>query len=174
MFTTLTMPSYGKVVSGVGVPADPARYDYRRAALDAMHFAKLFDRWMQNLRRCAGYQVQYFAASRTPEAAGPAPACRAARAHRAKGDPPGHQGHLLPVVVAPTPHPAVRAPGPALGRVGLPRPRHQAPLKTWEQALAEIDEDPDAKPAHVMRFGSQVDIKGIIAPHPMPIAPSGT
>ena len=60
MFLTLTLPSYGKVRTGV--PVDPARYDYRRAALDALHFAKLVDRFWQNLRRCAGYKVQYFAA----------------------------------------------------------------------------------------------------------------
>ena len=37
------------------------------------------------------------------------------------------------------------------------------PLPTWEQALADLDH-PDAQPAHVLRFGTQVDIKGIIAP----------
>jgi hypothetical protein len=62
MFITLTVPSYGRIVRGQGVPVDPARYDYRRAALDAMHFAKLVDRWVQNLRRGAGFKVQYFAA----------------------------------------------------------------------------------------------------------------
>jgi hypothetical protein len=62
MFITLTLPSYGRIVRGQGVPVDPARYDYRRAALDAMHFAKLVDRWVQNFRRGAGFKVQYFAA----------------------------------------------------------------------------------------------------------------
>src|SRR5674476_170745 len=62
MFITLTLPSYGRVVRRQGVPVDPDRYDYRRAALDAMHFAKLVDRWVQNLRRGAGFKVQYFAA----------------------------------------------------------------------------------------------------------------
>ncbi len=62
MFVTLTLPSYGKVLPGRGVPVDPARYDYRRAALDALHFSKLVDRWVQNLRRGAGYQVQHFSA----------------------------------------------------------------------------------------------------------------
>src|SRR5215217_1458611 len=57
MFITLTLPSYGKVVPGRGVPADPREYNYRRAALDALHFSKLVDRWVQNLRRCAGYKV---------------------------------------------------------------------------------------------------------------------
>src|SRR5215211_7061455 len=62
MFVTLTLPSYGRVIPGTGVPVDPASYDYRRAALDAIHFPKLVDRWVQNLRRCAGYRVQYFSA----------------------------------------------------------------------------------------------------------------
>ena len=36
-------------------------YDYRRAALDAMHFPKLVDRFWQNLRRTAIGMAQYFA-----------------------------------------------------------------------------------------------------------------
>src|SRR5689334_18773911 len=59
MFLTLTLPSYGPVTRG-GAPRSRC-YDYRRAALDAMHFPKLVDRFWQNLRRAAGYQVQYFA-----------------------------------------------------------------------------------------------------------------
>ena len=62
MFLTLTLPSYGPIVPGTGTPAAPGSYDYRRAALDALHFPKLVDRFWQNLRRRAGYQVQYFAA----------------------------------------------------------------------------------------------------------------
>ena len=61
MFLTLTLPSYGPV-KGNGTPVDPSTYNYRRAALDALHFPKLVDRFWQNLRRCAGYRVQYFAA----------------------------------------------------------------------------------------------------------------
>ncbi|WP_372470428.1 replication initiator [Nonomuraea aurantiaca] len=59
LFVTLTLPSYGKVRDGV--PIDPETYDYRRAARDALHFSKLVDRFVQNLRRVAGYDVQYFA-----------------------------------------------------------------------------------------------------------------
>ena len=59
MFLTLTLPSYGPIRTGTGVPVDPQTYDYRRAALDALHFPKLVDRFWQNLRRCAGYRVQY-------------------------------------------------------------------------------------------------------------------
>jgi Replication initiator protein, pSAM2 len=61
MFITLTCDSYGKVTAD-GTPADPAAYDYQRAARDALHFAALFDRLIQNLRRFLGYDVQYFAA----------------------------------------------------------------------------------------------------------------
>ena len=60
MFITLTCPSYGRV-SEDGTPADPASYDYQKAARDALHFAALFDRFIQNLRRVLGYDVQYFA-----------------------------------------------------------------------------------------------------------------
>src|SRR5215472_15096314 len=61
MFLTLTCPSYGRVQED-GTPADPAAYDYQRAVRDAICFAALFDRFIQNLRRFAGYDVQYFAA----------------------------------------------------------------------------------------------------------------
>ncbi len=61
MFVTLTCDSYGRVLDD-GTPADPGTYDYQRAARDAIHFAALFDRLAQNLRRFLGYDVQYFAA----------------------------------------------------------------------------------------------------------------
>ncbi|MBA8792497.1 hypothetical protein FHX74_000091 [Friedmanniella endophytica] len=61
MFLTLTMPSYGPVKAN-GTPLDPSSYNYRRAALDALHFPKLVDRFWQHVRGCAGYRVQYFAA----------------------------------------------------------------------------------------------------------------
>ena len=61
LLVTLTCPSYGRVTSD-GTPADPAIYDYTRAARDALHFAALFDRFIQNLRRCVGYDLRYFAA----------------------------------------------------------------------------------------------------------------
>jgi len=61
LFVTLTCPSYGPVREN-GTPADPRAYDYDRAARDALHFAALFDRFIQNLRRYLGYDVQYFAA----------------------------------------------------------------------------------------------------------------
>src|SRR3954452_13243653 len=60
LFVTLTLPSYGRVRDD-GTPVDPRRYDYLRAGRDALHFGKLLDRFTQNLRRVAGYHVQYFA-----------------------------------------------------------------------------------------------------------------
>lgn len=81
MLVTLTLDSYGPVHSAVrrgpyrlpcgcgkthsdhdpllSTPIDPATYDYRRAAEDMVHFARLQDRWWQNLRRFAGFNVQY-------------------------------------------------------------------------------------------------------------------
>ena len=60
LFVTLTCPSYGRVGQD-GAPADPDTYNYTRAARDALHFAALFDRFIQNLRRLVGYDLQYFA-----------------------------------------------------------------------------------------------------------------
>ena len=37
------------------------------------------------------------------------------------------------------------------------------PLPAWEQALDELDDDPDAAPAHVIEFGTLVDIQGVIS-----------
>lgn len=60
IFLTLTCDTYGKVYAD-GTPVDPESYDYTRVARDAIHFSKLVDRFIQNLRRVAGYDVQYFA-----------------------------------------------------------------------------------------------------------------
>ncbi len=59
MFLTLTCGGYGKV-NDDGTPADPDSYHYTRAARDAIHFAALSDRFIQNLRRVLGYEAQYF------------------------------------------------------------------------------------------------------------------
>ncbi len=64
MFVTVTLDTYGKIRRGRGVPVRPDRYDYHRAALDALHFSKLMDRWFQNLRRSAGYRGSTSAPSR--------------------------------------------------------------------------------------------------------------
>lgn len=39
-------------------------------------------------------------------------------------------------------------------------------LPTWAEAVDQAGDDPDTRPAHVLRFGSQHDMAGIIAPSP--------
>jgi len=173
MFVTLTLPSYGKVTSprkgktipGAGCPVDPDTYDYRRAALDALHFTKAFDRFIQNLRRCAGYKVQYFAAIEEQLRLAPhvhtafrgaIPRAVLRQVARATYYSLWWPPHERPVYVHRTP---VWDPETECYR----DPDTGYPLPTWEDALAELDH-PDASPAHVVRFGTQVDIQGIIAP----------
>jgi len=162
MFVTLTLPSYGKVDRATGVPVDPAAYDYRAAALDALHFGRLFDRWMQNLRRCAGYKVQYFAAIEAQRRL-------AGHAHLAiRGAIPRA---TLKAVTRATyvqvwwpPYTTVTHDSehlPVWNGTDYTDPVTGEPLPTWGAALARLDADPDARPVHVARFGRQVDIKGL-------------
>ena len=53
-------PAVLRCGAGQRAPKNPAHYDYRRAALDALHFVKLCGRSWNHLRGCAGYNVQYF------------------------------------------------------------------------------------------------------------------
>jgi hypothetical protein len=170
MFVTLTLPSYGRVVPGHGVPVDPASYDYARAARDAIALSRLLDRWVQNLRRCAGYRVQYFAVVEGQRRLaghvhlairGAIPRAVLRQVTRATyaslwwpatdhiAYPPGG---LMPVWDAT----AARYLDPAT----------RAPLPTWGEALDRLDRDPTARPWHVARWGRQVDVKGIVAPSP--------
>ena len=162
MFVTLTLDTYGRVDPTVGVPVDPGSYDYRRAALDALHFGRLFDRWVQNLRRCAGYKVQYFAAIEPQRRL-------AGHAHLAiRGAIP--RATLRAVTRATyvqvwwPPHDTVAYEGdvlPVWDGTDYVDPMTRVPLPTWADALARLDVDPDAVPVHVARFGRQVDIKGL-------------
>jgi replication initiator protein RepSA len=163
MFITLTLPSYGKVTSE-GVPVDPDSYDYRRAALDALHFPKLVDRWWQNLRRCAGYRVQYFAVVEAQRRLAPHlhAAVRGAiprQVVRQVRAATYHQvwwpAHETPVYVDQLPIWTDTA--------GYVDPDTRRPLRTWSEALDLLDTDPDAEPAHVLRFGEQDDIAGLLA-----------
>ena len=164
MFVTLTLGSYGRIVPGAGTPANPSAYDYRRAAVEALHFPRLFDRWMQNLRRCAGYRVQYFGAIEPQRRLAP-------HLHLAvRGAIPRQVIRTVtkatylqlwwPSFEVPVYTDAESMPAwnPATGRV---EDSKGVALTSWEEAL---DADPEAEPAVVMRFGSQVDIQGVIAP----------
>ncbi|MFI1992608.1 replication initiator [Actinoplanes sp. NPDC020271] len=70
----------------LGTPVDPSRYDYRRAAWDAVHFPRLLNRYWQTCAgRSAGTCSTRAASSRrsvwlrTPKASTPAPATWNAR-----------------------------------------------------------------------------------------------
>jgi hypothetical protein len=163
MFITLTCDSYGKVTAE-GTPADPDAYDYQRAARDALHFAALFDRLIQNLRRFLGHDVQYFAAVEPQRRLAPHVhvAIRgtlsrnelrqvlAATYHQVWWPPADHVRHddaHLPVW-----HDASgRYLDPATGEF----------LPTWDEALDAIG--PDDQPLHVARFGPKFDAQGVLA-----------
>ena len=172
MFVTLTLPGYGRIARGLGVPVDPSTYDYRQAALDALHFPKLVDRWVQNLRRCAGYSVQYFGAVEAQRrlaphlhialrGAVPRATLRAVTAATyVQLWWPSHTDDDV-VYTSADDYPVFdRASGryvdPATGEA----------LTTWGEALDALDADPNATPAHVVRFGAQVDIKGLLGGTP--------
>jgi hypothetical protein len=158
-FLTLTLDSYGRV-DNEGAAVDPERYDYRRAARDAIHFPALVDRFWQNTRRCVGWEVQYFgtvepqkrgtphfhAAIRGAIPRAELRAITAATYHQVwwpAHDQPLYGGQRLPVW-------DTRA-------KAFIDPDTRAPLPTWDQACEQMTE-----PAHVVRFGGQVHVKGIL------------
>jgi hypothetical protein len=163
MFVTLTCDTYGKVRDD-GTPADPAAYDYQRASRDALHFAALFDRLVQNLRRFLGYDVQYFAAIEPQRRLAPHVHV-AFRGAISRAD--------LRQVIAATYHQVwwpstdvVRYEGEQLPVWHEPSGRYVDPasgelLPTWDQALDEIG--PDDAPLHVVRFGPKFDAQGVLA-----------
>jgi hypothetical protein len=161
LFVTLTCPSYGRVGED-GAPADPASYEYDQAARDALAFAALFDRFIQNLRRYLGYDLQYFAAIEPQKRLAPhvhiAMRGTVARAEiRRVLAATYHQvwwpdtstvqydGDELPVWDEAT----GAYLDPATGEV----------LPTWDQALDELGDQPH----HVARFGVRFDAQGVLA-----------
>ncbi|WP_063004663.1 replication initiator [Nocardia salmonicida] len=167
-FFTLTLPSYGSInryrdtVTGQmvsdGSPRDPDSYDYTRQARDTIHLARLFDRWMQNLRRAVGWNVQYWA-SVEPQKRG------APHLHIAiRGSIPSQ---LLYQVTAATyvniwwPH----FDTPVYNDTTMPvwdytaatfaDPHTGKPLTYWDDALAVMDTVDDLDPAHTLTFGGQ-------------------
>ena len=161
LFVTLTCPSYGRVGED-GAPADPVTYEYDRAARDALHFAALFDRFIQNLRRYLGYDLQYFAAIEPQRRLAPhvhiamrgtvsrAEIRRvlAATYHQVWWPDTStvrYDGDQLPVWDEHTGNYL----DPATGEV----------LPTWDQALDELGDQPH----HVARFGERFDAQGVLA-----------
>jgi hypothetical protein len=166
MFITLTCPSYGRV-DHRGVPVDPSNYDYDQAAKDALTFAALFDRFIQNLRRYLGHDVQYFAAIEPQRRLAPHIHI-AIRGTIARAE--------LRRVLAATYH-QVWWPATAVKY----RDGHELPvwhdqaggyidpdtgevLPTWDEALDAIG--PYDLPWHVARFGDRFDAQGVLAGSP--------
>ncbi|WP_308209050.1 replication initiator [Actinoallomurus purpureus] len=167
LFLTLTLDSYGRVKAD-GTPVDPSTYDYARAARDALHFSKLVDRFVQNLRRFVGYDVQYFAAVEPQRRLAP-------HLHMAiRGTI--SRAELRQVVAAtytqvwwpPTDrvvYAGERLPYWDARERAYLHPDTRQPLTTWQDALKALDDD-DAEPLHVGRFGRQIDAQGVMAGSP--------
>jgi hypothetical protein len=163
LFLTLTCPSYGRVTSD-GTPVDPDGYNYVAAARDALHFAALFDRFIQNLRRYLGYDVQYFAAIEPQRRLAP-------HVHLAiRGTVSRRE---LREVITATYHQVwwpstkvVRFDGDHLPvwdehTAAYLDPETGEVLPTWDQALDAIGDTDE--PLHVARFGDRFDAQGVLA-----------
>jgi hypothetical protein len=162
MFLTLTCPSYGRVLDD-GTPADPGSYNYQRAARDALHFAALFDRFIQNLRRFLGYDLQYFATVEPQRRLAPHLHI-AIRGTFSRAE--------LRQVLAATYHQVWWPPATQVKHHdgGLPvwheasgnylDPATGEVLPTWDEALDAIGDD---EPLHVARFGAKFDAQGVLA-----------
>ncbi len=164
LFVTLTCPSYGRVNSD-GTPADPDGYDYRRAARDALHFAALFDRFMQNLRRLRRPRRAVLRRRRATTAARPAYPYRPARHPGPSRAAPGARRHLPPGVVARHHHRPLRRRSPArLGRAhpgttSTLRPGKSCPPGTTRSTPSARRTSRCTSPGSVPRF----DAQGVLA-----------
>jgi hypothetical protein len=181
MMVTLTMPSYGSINSdgavdsegkpcSDGSPRRPDEYDYARAARDIVFFSKLVDRWIQNLRRCVGYDVQYFATVEPQKRGAPhlhlllrgvisreiLRMVTAATYHQVwwpHFDPDNevYSGEKMPV----WDYRAMTFVDPDTGQA----------LTGWDDALDVLDAVDDLEPAYTVRFGERMDpghMKGYI------------
>ena len=166
MFVTLTCPSYGRV-DHRGVPVDPAAYDYDQAARDALTFAALFDRFIQNLRRYLGHDVQYFAAVEPQRRLAPhvhiAIRGTIARAELRRVLAATYHQVWWPDTtvkyrtVTSCPSGTTRPAGTSTRPPGRSCP-------TWDEALDGIG--PYDLPWHVARFGDRFDAQGVLAGSP--------
>jgi len=157
---TLTLGSYGRVHADTSTAIDPGSYDYRRAARDAIHFPALLDRFWQNTRRCVGWDVQYFGTVE-PQRRGAPHFHAAIRGAIPRAD--------LRQIIAATYHqvwwPPHDEPVYSDGRLprwdthakGFTDPDTGERLPTFDEACEQLDQ-----PAHVVHFGQQVHVKGIL------------
>ena len=172
-FMTLTLDSYGPVRPD-GSPVDPSTYDYRRAAWDAVHWFALLDRFWQNMRRAEGWNIQYFGTVEPQRrlaphahfaARGTFPRARVKRVAQATY-------HQVWWPSTATVHYPEHQPHPVWDEDSRSYvdPSTRVALPTWDEAMDalddRLDEDPDAEPEHVVRFGRQVDVKGVLVGTP--------
>ena len=178
MFITLTCDSYGRMHDdggtnskglpcGDGSPIDPDSYDYQRAARDIVFFPALFDRFVQNYRRATGRDIQYFATVEPQRRGAP-------HIHMAiRGTDPRE---LIRQIVAATYHqvwwPHFDPENEQYTDGHMPvwdysagtfvDPDTGEELPSWDDALEVLDTVDDLEPAHVVRFGRQVDAQGVL------------
>lgn len=159
-FVTLTLPSYGRIDPDTGAPVHPPSYDYRSAARDAIHFPALLDRFWQNLRRCVGWDVQYFGAVE-PQRRGAPHFHAALRGSVSRA--------TLRQVAAATYHQVWWPPHDELVYSTDAPPQWDVKARAFTdpdtgQALPTFDQAADQleEPSHVVRFGQQVHVKGIL------------
>ena len=158
-FLTVTLGSYGRVDSD-GAAINPDSYDYRSAARDAIHFPALVDRFWQNTRRCVGWEVQYFGAVE-PQKRGAPHFHAAIRGSISRAELRAITAATYHQVWWPN-HDHRRYTGKSVpffdGKAkGFVDPDTRELLPTFDQASEDLDE-----PAHVVRFGAQVHVKGIL------------
>ncbi|MFQ6398954.1 replication initiator [Nocardia sp. KC 131] len=175
MMLTFTLPSYGAVHSdgavnskgepcGDGSPRNPNTYDYAGAARDIIHFTSLFDRLKQNLRRAVGWNVQYYAVVEPQRRGAP---------------------HIHMLIRGTIPREIVKQVAAATYfQVWWPHHDHEVyrdghmpvwdhqgqrfvdpgtaqPLPTFDEAQDLLSTVDDLEPAHVVKFGNQMDPKDI-------------
>jgi replication initiator protein RepSA len=143
---------------------DPANYDCQRAGRDALHFAALFDRFIQNLRRVLGYDVQYFATIEPQKRLAP-------HVHIAMRGTVSRAE--LRQIIAATYH---QVWWPSANEVCFDADHlpvwHEASgryldpetgelLTEWNDALNALG--PQDDPMHVARFGAKFDAQGVLA-----------
>ncbi|MFF0455263.1 replication initiator [Nocardia africana] len=165
-FGTVTCDTYGPVHSD-GSPVNPDTYDYRRAACDVVFQPALFDRLIQNMRRATGRDIQYFATVEPQRRGAP-------HIHMAiRGTDPKA---LFRQVVAATYHqvwwPHFDPENEQYTEGHMPvwdylagrfvDPDTAEPLPSWDEAMDVLDTVDDLEPAHVARFGKQVDVQGVL------------
>jgi hypothetical protein len=149
---------------------DPSSYDYRRAAWDAAQFPALIDRFFQNLRRAVGWNVQYFGTVEpqrrlTPHAHFAIRGAIPRATIRQVVEATYRQVWWPPTTTVCYPE---HAPAPVWNpdRACYVDPGSGQALRSWQDALDdlddELDDDAERGPEHVVRFGEQMKLQGVL------------